>query len=105
MYQGEEDGGEFVVLVPGDGDGTDKYHNCDDEAEDSGNDRKPAAPPPLGGGILIGRHDNDGSNNSSDSKEMTTTTQTAMTNKDSWHATMGGSHAPSALRPCPTSRL
>jgi hypothetical protein len=83
MYQVEEDNNEFVVVVPGNGDGADEYDNRDDEAEDGGNDCKPAALLPLGGGICIGRHDNNDSNDDSDCKEMMTT-PTAMTSKDSW---------------------
>jgi hypothetical protein len=105
LYQAEEDNGEFVLVVPGNGNGADKYDNRNNEAEDGSNDCKPAAPPPLGGGICIGRHDNNDSNNDSDCKEMTTTTPTAMISEDSWDATMGGSNAPSALRRCPTSQL
>ncbi len=66
-YQAEEDNGEFVVVVPGDGDGADEYDDRDDKAEDGGDDRKPAAPPPSSGGIRIGRHDDeDDSNEDSD---------------------------------------
>ncbi len=105
MYQAEEDNGELVVDVPGNGDGADEYKDCDNKAEDGGNDRKPAAPPPSGSGIHIGCHDNDNSKDDSNCKETKMTTLTAMTSKDSWDAMTGGSHAPSALRRCPTSRL
>ncbi len=101
----EEDDMEFVIVVPGDGNDADKYDNHDNKAEDSGNDCKPAAPPPLGSGICIGHHNDENSNNDSNCEETTTTTLTAMTSKDSWDAARGGSHAPSASRRCPTSRL
>ncbi len=101
MYQGEEDDGEFVIVLPGNGNGVDKYDDRNNEAEDGGNDRKLAAPPSSGGGIHIGRHDNNDSNSNSNCKETTTTTPAAMTSEDSWDATTGGSHAPSALRRCP----
>jgi hypothetical protein len=65
----EEDNGEFVVVIPGDGDGADKYVDCDDKVEDGGDDCKPAAPPPLGGGSRIGRKDGDNSNNDSDDSD------------------------------------
>ncbi len=32
LYQAEEDDGDFVVVVPGNGNGTDKYNNHDDKA-------------------------------------------------------------------------
>jgi hypothetical protein len=105
LYQAEEDNREFLVVVPGDGDGADEYNNRNNEAKDGGDDRKPAAPPPSGGGICIGRHDNDNSNNDSDCEKTTTPTSTAMMSEDSWDAMTGVSHAPSALRWCPTSRL
>jgi hypothetical protein len=105
MYQVEEDNGEFILIIPGDGDYADKYDNHDDKAEEGGNDRKPAALPTSGGSICMGRHDNDNSNDDSDCKETMPTTPTAMMSKDSWDAMTGGSHAPSASRRCPTSRL
>jgi hypothetical protein len=105
-YQVEEDDREFVVVIPGNGNGTDKYNGRDDEVEDGGDNCKPAAPPPLGSGICIGRNDNnDNSSDNFDCKEITTTTPAAMASKDSWDATTGGSHAPSASRQCLTSRL
>jgi hypothetical protein len=105
LHQAEEDDREFVVIIPGDGDGTDEYDDHGDKAEDGGDDRKPAAPTPLGGSICIGRQDNNDSNDDSDCEETTTTTPTAMTSKDYWDAMTGGSLAPSALRRCPISRL
>jgi hypothetical protein len=86
----EENNGEFVVVVPGEGDGADKYNNHNDKAEEGGDNCKPAAPSPSGGGIPIGRQDGDDSNDNSDCKGMMTTTPTAMTSKGSCDATTGG---------------
>ncbi len=99
LYQAEEDDREFVLVVSGNGNGADEYNNCNNEAEDGGEDCKPATLPPSGSGICISQHDND------NCKEMTMMTPTAMASKDSWDATTGGSHAPSALRHCLTSWL
>jgi hypothetical protein len=65
----EEDDGEFVILIPSNGDGANEYNDHNNEAEDGGNDCKPAALPPLGGSIRIGRHNNDNSNNNSNNSD------------------------------------
>jgi hypothetical protein len=51
LYQVEEDNGEFVVVIPGNGNGTDKYDDRNDEGEDGIDDCKLAALPPSGGGF------------------------------------------------------
>ncbi len=67
--EAEEDNGEFGIVVPGDGDGTDEYDDRDNEAEDGGDNRKLAAPPSSGGGIRIGRHNDNDSNDDSNNSD------------------------------------